>query len=449
VTDIILPNGFTPRPEQERFMGYMDNGGLRAACCWPRRYGKDLTAVHQTVKLAHERPGMYFHLLPNHKQARKVLWDAYDNDGRRIIDTAIPPLLRESTNEAEMKIKLKCGGIWQLVGADYYDSLMGSNPFGLVFSEAALTDPRAWGFFRPILAGNGGWAAFISTPRGYNWFHDLLKHAQQDPHWFASHLTALQTGHIPEAVLAQERREMADELFRQEYLCDFSAANVGAILGRYIEDAEREARISDAVVYDPGAPLYVSMDLGHRDAAAAWWWQPQLGGYNLLAYREETGLDADDWIGVLQEQGYPITELLLPHDARAKTFASKRSVIEQMSESFRCRIVPISRISDRINAGRTVVKRCRFNAEGCERGLMALREWSFSYNEERRAFSAEPDHNWASHGADAFTYGAQALSEQTAPAPIPVREDPQRGLRHGANYGFALDDLWEGKRQRR
>ena len=136
--------------------------------------------VHQTAKMMFDRPGMYFHMLPNHRQARKVLWDGFDNTGHKILDTAFPKQLREQTNQTEMKIVLRNGSIWQLVGSDYYDSIVGANPFGLVMSEAALSDPRAWQIFRPILAGNAGWAAFIATPRGYNHFYDTMQLAKSN-----------------------------------------------------------------------------------------------------------------------------------------------------------------------------------------------------------------------------------------------------------------------------
>ena len=73
MAEITLPNGFTARPLQKALMRYFDHGGLRAACCWPRRFGKDLTMLHQTAKMSFERPGMYFHMLPTHKHARKVV----------------------------------------------------------------------------------------------------------------------------------------------------------------------------------------------------------------------------------------------------------------------------------------------------------------------------------------------------------------------------------------
>jgi hypothetical protein len=35
----------------------------------------------------------------------------------------------------------------------------------VTFSEFALANPSAWAFIRPMLEENGGWAAFITTPR--------------------------------------------------------------------------------------------------------------------------------------------------------------------------------------------------------------------------------------------------------------------------------------------
>src|SRR5574338_233443 len=49
----------------------------------------------------------------------------------------------------------------QLIGADSYDAIMGTNPRGVIFSEWSLMDPMAYEFVKPILAANGGWCAFI------------------------------------------------------------------------------------------------------------------------------------------------------------------------------------------------------------------------------------------------------------------------------------------------
>jgi hypothetical protein len=436
---LTLPNGFVPRDYQRDAMRYFDKGGTRGVFVWPRRGGKDTFSIHQTIKAAVERTGQYFHCLPTHKQARKVIWDSIDKQGRRLIDVAIPKEIRKAVDQTEMKITLFNGSIWQLVGADYIDSLVGANPVGLVMSEAAITNPLAWSFFRPVLAENGGWAMFISTPRGKNWFYRLLATAKADPRWYWSHLNAYQTGHIDQSVLESERSEMPDELYRQEYLCDFSAANVGSIYGKYLEAAEREGRIAKALEPDPMGQVIVSSDIGFRDKAAFWWWRPMLGGFEVFDYDEGSGLDAEEWIDRLREK--PRANILyLPHDAKAKTFQSRHSVIEQFlrgNVADEVRVNPVRKKQDSINAVRTVLPRCRFDGTTCEVGIEALMQYHWKYDEEQRTFSREPEHDWSSHGADAFAEGASVLLERMpAPKPKEIIVPP-------ADESFSLEMLWD------
>ena len=451
--NIQLPNCFTPRNYQLDTLSALDAGVLRSINVWPRRAGKDLTFAHYTAKRAFQRVGLYLHLLPNNKQARKVVWDAIDNEGRRVLDWVFPVQLRENTNETEMKIRFKNGSVWQLAGADFFDALVGSNPVGFVMSEAALTDPQAWNYLRPILAGNGGWAAFISTPRGYNWFWRMLKAAKTNPEWHWSHLTTNETQHISQAILDSERHEMPDELYRQEYECDFSAANVGAILGPYMERAEREGRLLPTVERYHGERIVVSSDIGYRDKAAFWWWRVERGGFTLLDYDEASGLDAEEWMPRLRAKIRPDV-LYLPHDARAKTFATRHTVISQFIEgnvAGEVKISPLTKKMDAINAARTVLKHCHFDATRCVDGIEALRNWAFKYNEDNRSFAAEPDHNWASHGADAFCEGAKMLQVMLPAKPVEQIIVPDAPM-----YSFGnLDSLWDAhsahlrQRQRR
>lgn len=438
---IAIPNGFEARPAQLELMRYFDRGGKRAAVCWPRRFGKDLTALHQTAKEMMERPGMYFHMLPTHKQARKVIWDGFDNQGRKTLDQVFPPSLREETNKTEMKIVLKNGAIWQLVGSDYYDNLVGSNPFGIVMSEAALSDPRAWSMFRPILAGNDGWAMHISTPRGYNHFHDIIKLAGKGNGWFHSHLNALQTGHIRPEVLAQEQAEMPDELFQQEYMTSFSAANVGAIFGRYIEQAEVDGRICELDDRFEGE-VWVTSDIGYRDKAAFVWWRRMRGGAEIFHYDDGSGMDAEEWSVRLGKQ--PRADvLILPHDARVKTFQSRRSTVETFLQQppwkgVDVRVNEQRRKADSINAGRMMLRRLRISsAEVCEPFLTALRAYAYKYDDDTKTFSSEPDHNWASHTADAFMEGAARMIDfEPAPAPKTIIVPP-------IDKSFSLEQLWK------
>jgi phage terminase large subunit len=226
-------------------------------------------------------------------------------------------------------------------------------------------------------------------------------------------------------------------------------AGMGAILAKYVNQAERQQRIRDDVEYDhDGGALELSCDLGFRDTTGWWYWQRKLGGYSLLKYEGESGWDASDWIQrikyVLEEElKIPrLGKIWLPHDARAKTFQSKHSSVEQFVEAFgadKVAIVPMTRKEHQINAARTVIQRCEFNKTLCENGLDGLMAWEFEWSEENNVFSREPLHNWASHPADAFAYGCQMMQEQE-PATAPA-DGTIRGITVGDNK-VTLNELW-------
>lgn len=163
--EIELPNGWEPRPYQLPLWQYLEHGGKRADVAAHRRWGKDDVALHWTACAAIQRPGTYWHLLPEAAQARKAIWDAVNpHTGKKRIDEAFPPEIRARKREQEMIIELVNGSTWQVLGSDNYNSLVGSPPVGVVLSEWALAKPDAWTYLRPILAENGGWAIFIWTP---------------------------------------------------------------------------------------------------------------------------------------------------------------------------------------------------------------------------------------------------------------------------------------------
>jgi len=413
----------------------------RAVEVWARRCGKDLTYASVAAMLSYERKGLYLHFLPEFAHARRTLWDGFDNDGNRFIDTVFPKELRKATREDDMRIELHNGSVWQLGGSDQYDRWVGGNPIWTCFSEFALSHPKAWELMRPILKNNGGHAAFISTPRGYNHLHSQLEIAKREPNWRWSHLTAIDAGVMTEDDIIEEMRlGMPEELARQEYRCDFSAANVGAILGHYIEAAERAGRVSLEPVWDmDGAGIVISSDIGFSDTACFWFWQPCPGGFNLVDYAEGNGLDAEQWIEELQRKPWPIDAFWLPHDARAKTFQSRHSVIEQFVKAYgsdKIKVAPAMRSQDKINAARSVLPKCRFDAAACAQGLLGLRDWSFAYNAETKTWSKEPKHDWASHPSDAFCYGAAMLRDY-----VPKVQPRQRAAT-GAHEAYNLDQLF-------
>ena len=421
---IVLPNEWEPKPHQVPFLRYMQGGGKRAVAVWHRRAGKDNTAINWTAIAALQRVGTYWHMLPTLRQARLTVWDGIDGSGRRIIDQAWPEVLRKKVRHDEMKIELVNGSIWQLVGSDNYNSLVGSNPVGVVFSEWSLTDPRAWDFVRPILAQNGGWAVFIYTPRGKNHGWDILELARQNPEWFSEVLGADKTGFISRTVIDMERRSgMSPELVAQEYYCSFEAPNTGSYYGRVLEEASKDNRIT-RVPYDPSLAVHTWWDLGVNDPTAIWFTQSTQFEQRVIDYYEGSGEGLAHYVKVLLEKPYVYGGHHFPHDVAVKELGSGKSRIETLAElGVTAQIVPNIPVEDGIEAVRSLFPMCWFDSEKCAYGLKALMSYSRKWDEQKRAFATQPTHDWSSHAADAFRYFAVG-SNQTR-----VYREPPRGRR--------------------
>jgi hypothetical protein len=167
VSEVVLPHKWRPRSYQRKLWNYLETGGKRALAIWHRRAGKDDIALHWAATAAMQRPGSYWHLLPSYNQARKAIWAAVNpHTGVRRIDEAFPQEIRETTLEQEMFIRFCNGSTWQVIGSDNYDTLVGTPPAGIVFSEWARANPASWAYLAPILIENSGWALFITTPVG-------------------------------------------------------------------------------------------------------------------------------------------------------------------------------------------------------------------------------------------------------------------------------------------
>lgn len=218
---ITLPHRFVPRKYQLALLKALDSGINRAVIVWNRRSGKDKTCFNLMIKKACERVGTYYYFLPTRVQAKKVIWDNIDNDGFKMLDH-VPAELIKATNGTELKIELINGSIIQLVPADEFKkSGVGANPVGVVFSEYSVTAPDAWQFVSPILAVNGGWAIFNFTPRGKNHAWELLQRAINNDKWFHEILTVDDTQVLSKENLEEERVNMPESLFKQEYYSEF------------------------------------------------------------------------------------------------------------------------------------------------------------------------------------------------------------------------------------
>lgn len=257
---------------------------------------------------------------------------------------------------------------------------------------------------------------------------------------------------FPEVLQKEMAHDFAIDPDKAEHIWHGAyGAGQGAILARWVNQAEREGRIHDGVEFDPdGAPIEISSDIGFRDTASWWFWQRRLNGFAVFNYDGDSGLDADDWCDRLtkrlNELGISrgrLGKIWLPPDAKAKTFQSKHSSVERFLLAFGAAyvgIVPPSKKPDQISAARAVIPRCEFHKTRTEAGLDGLSAWEFEWNEDNNVFSRDPLHNWASHPGDAFAYGSQIMEEHI---PAIQKKDEVRILAVGPTNQVTLQDMWD------
>ncbi len=415
---IKIPNEWQPRPYQIPLWEYLESGGKRAVVVWHRRAGKDSASLNWTCVAAHNRVGTYWHMLPTAKHGRKVVWDAIDKVGRRMIDQVFPEVIRRSTNQQEMRIELLNGSIWQVVGSDNYDSLVGANPVGVVFSEYSVANPKAWDFISPILTENGGWCFFIFTPRGHNHGYDIYTMANDHPDWFAQIVTvddSTKSGHVvfSEAQLEDLRKSgFTDDLIKQEYYCSFSNPVRGSYYADLLDDMERKKRVVP-VPYDPAVPVTTAWDLGINDMTAIWFAQQVGREVHIIDFYENRGHGLQHYAGELFKRPYVYDQHLLPHDAKARELGTGMTRQETLGKlGIRCTIVGRQPVADGIQAVRNLIPRCWFDdSQQVQRGLACLKEYRTAEDTINKTFKPRPVHDWTSHAADGFRYLALGMRD--------------------------------------
>ena len=429
---IQIPFNFTPRPYQLPLLRAMDNGIKRAVLIAHRRSGKDKTLINLTVKKMLERVGTYFYFFPTYAQGKKILWDGMDKTGFKFLDH-IPVAIRKRTNNTDMLIELFNGSIFQIVGTDNIDSIVGTNTIGCVFSEYALQNPAAWDFMRPILRENGGWAVFNYTPRGNNHGKKLYDMARNNPDWFCSLLTINDTKDIDgnriitDADIEKERRSgMSEELIQQEYYCSFEAAIEGAYYAKEITNMRNSGRICN-VPYDSSMPVFSVWDLGINDTMAIGFFQRTTTELRMIDFYENKNYGLDHYVKVLKDKPYVYSKHFAPHDIKVRELSDGKSRLEKAEAlGIKFEVVPSLSIEDGIEAARSALTKTYIDQNNCSRFLDCIVEYKKKWDEKNRVFGNKPLHDWTSNAADMFRYASIVIDQ--------MKNDNSEKIEYKENY---------------
>lgn len=176
-----------------------------------RRFGKSRLGVLECLDVA-GRGGRAWWIAPTY-QMTFVGWRPLVRLSRAIPGAVI--------SLSERRITYPSGGEVTIRSADNPDSLRGEGLDFVIVDEAAFVKPDVWQeSLRPALSDRQGRALFISTPRGRNWFWDIYRKSGADG-WQSFTYPTSANPFIAPAEIEAARGDLADIIFRQEYLAEF------------------------------------------------------------------------------------------------------------------------------------------------------------------------------------------------------------------------------------
>jgi phage terminase large subunit len=256
-----------------------------------------------------------------------------------------------------------------------------------------------WITFNPELETDETYQRFVVSPPENS---KVAKINWQDNPWFPDTLK------LEKDALFSRDREAYNTVW--EGICRQTVD--GAIFAKEMTIADLDGRIAN-VPYDPIKPVHAVFDLGWADATAIWFVQFISQEVRLIRYYENSQQTIAHYLAKIQEYGYVIDTLWLPHDAGNKTLSSNGRSIEEIvrAAGYNTRVIERTPIVDSINAARMMFNKCWFDRNNTHDGLQCLRHYRYDVDTDTKQFSQKPLHDTYSHGADAFRYIGLMVNE--------------------------------------
>jgi len=412
----IISTGYVPRTLQAEMHNRFKRFNVVVA---HRRFGKSLCVINEMIDKALTNPlrnPHYAYIAPTYSAAERISWQYFIDYMETI------PGFKANIGKLRIMVERpaqrdRAGAVIRradtitiyLLGAENPDSIRGMYMDGVVLDEYGEMNPVIWGtIIRPCLSDREGWAIFIGTPKGRNSFFEMYEYGKaHTDDWYTAIFPASNTGIIPEKELASLREEFTEDEFSQEFLCSFTAALTGFYLSKKLADLRVNNRIGD-VPHNPAKPVATFWDLGLSDDMSIWFAQLNAThtGYNIIDYMSAPGYTVEWWWKELQKLPYNYVRHYWPHDGGRREIVTgkERWLIAEALGMRNIEVVgrPLKK-SDAIEAIRTILPMCSFDAVKCEKGIFCLENWQREWDSKNKRFKDNPKHDWASHGSDAFS----------------------------------------------
>lgn len=185
---------------------------------------------------------------------------------------------------------------------------------------------------------------------------------------------------------------------------DFVSIVEGAYYAQSLSLARSQNRICPLAV-DPLMEIWAFFDIGTRDHTAIWVCQFVGDRINCLDYYEASGQPLATHLQWLRDNGYGKAICVLPHDgSNVDHFSAMRYIDHVQEAGFRADVIRNQgkdAAMKRVEAARRLFPSVRIDPEHCSPGIDALAAYH-EKRDDKRDIGLGPEHDWASHGADAF-----------------------------------------------
>ena len=198
--------------------------------------------------------------------SEKVFRQVYMNYVRKL---KLPPVRKELGGPYRMEFSW--GAVVEGKSAERLESLLGEGLDWVVFDECAVCRHIVWDqYLRPAESDRRGWAMFISTPRGFNWFYDFYQRGCDPSHdlWDSWRYPSWTNPYLPTEEVDEARRTTGEVLFRQEWGAEFTTA-AGRVYGDFSESVQvvdhKDLKIEREWL------RYRAMDIGYENPTVCLW----------------------------------------------------------------------------------------------------------------------------------------------------------------------------------
>lgn len=408
--------GITPNRVQTAIINAVNSPLYRfITACVGRRVGKTYISniILQIVALY---PGTTVLIISPDYSLSSISWDLQ----RYLLDHF--DIERKRDNAKDRVIELDNGSMIRIASVSRVDSAVGRSYDLIVFDEAALNSAGGAAFnisLLPTLDKSNSKCIFISTPRGDNWFKEFFDRGfskkPEDSSWISIHADYHENPRIDERAIAEARSAMSNAEFEQEMLANFVTFE-GQVWTFREEGIQDLTDLRVKIAKDPERyEIIAGLDLGFRDPTAmcvmaVFEDDEGLKKYYILdeyyAVQRSTEEHAQEISRLFEKWGI---EFIFIDAAAAQTRFDLASMYDIPTiNAFKDILLGIGAVGAVVDNNRLIVH------EDCIETIYSLRNYKWKGDVVEGAWKIEtqkPEHNRASHMADAIRYAIYSFEK--------------------------------------